>query len=41
MQCGEVKVTVPILGFSAESINYENLTFQMHDLGGQNEIRLY
>ena len=41
MQCGEVKVTVPTLGFNVESVNYENLTFQMWDLGGQSEIRPY
>ena len=41
MQCGEVKVTVPTLGFNVESVKYENLTFQMWDLGGQSEIRPY
>ena len=41
MQCGEVKVTVPTLGFNVETVNYENLTFQMWDLGGQSEIRPY
>ena len=39
MQCGEVKVTVPTLGFNVESVKYENITFQMWDLGGQSEIR--
>jgi ADP-ribosylation factor-like protein 1 len=41
MQFGEVKVTVPTLGFNVESVKYENLTFQMWDLGGQTEIRPY
>ena len=41
MQFGEVKVTVPTLGFNVESVKYENLTFQMWDLGGQSEIRPY
>ena len=41
MQCGEVKMTVPTLGFNVESVKYENLTFQMWDLGGQSEIRPY
>ena len=41
MQFGEVKVTVPTLGFNVETVKYENLTFQMWDLGGQTEIRPY
>ena len=41
MQFGEVKVTVPTLGFNVESVKYENINFQMWDLGGQSEIRPY
>ena len=41
MQFGEAKVTVPTLGFNVETVNYENLTFQMWDLGGQSEFRPY
>ena len=41
MQFGEAKVTVPTLGFNVETVNYENLTFQMWDLGGQSELRPY
>ena len=41
MHFGEPKVTVPTLGFNVESVNYENFSFQMWDLGGQSEIRPY
>lgn len=46
MQLGEVKSTVPsklnflwAMGFNVEYINYENMTFQVWDIGGQSEIR--
>ena len=41
MQFGEAKVTFPTLGFNVETVQYENITFQMWDLGGQSEIRPY
>ena len=41
MQFGESKVTVPTLGFNVETVKYQNLTFQMWDLGGQSELRPY
>ena len=41
IQFGESKVTVPTLGFNVETVKYENLTFQMWDLGGQSELRPY
>ena len=41
MQFGESKVTVPTLGFNVETVKYENITFQMWDLGGQSELRPY
>lgn len=41
MQFPEPKVTVPTLGFNVETVKYENLQFQMWDLGGQSEIRPY
>jgi ADP-ribosylation factor-like protein 1 len=41
MQFGEAKITVPTLGFNVETVNYENVTFQMWDLGGQSELRPY
>ena len=39
MQLGELKVTVPTLGFNVETVKYENLNFRVWDLGGQSEIR--
>jgi ADP-ribosylation factor-like protein 1 len=47
MQLGDVVSTVPsinsiyflALGFNVEYVKYENLNFQMWDLGGQTEIR--
>ena len=41
IQFRESKVTVPTLGFNVETVKYENLTFQMWDLGGQSELRPY
>ena len=41
MQFGEAKVTFPTLGFNVETVQYENITFQMWDLGGQTELRPY
>ena len=41
MQFGESKVTVPTLGFNVETVVYENITFNMWDLGGQSELRPY
>ena len=41
MQFGESKITVPTLGFNVETVKYENITFQMWDLGGQSELRPY
>ena len=35
MQFGEVNVKFPTLGFNVESVNYENLTFQMWILVGK------
>ena len=34
-------MTVPTLGFNVETVKYENITFQMWDLGGQSELRPY
>ena len=41
MQFGDSKITVPTLGFNVETVQYQNLTFQMWDLGGQSELRPY
>jgi small GTP-binding protein len=31
--------TIPTIGFNVESIQYNNLTLNMHDVGGQSRIR--
>jgi len=41
MQLGEVKSTVPTVGFNVEYLKYENVNFQVWDIGGQSEIRPY
>ncbi|KAK8818444.1 ADP-ribosylation factor-like protein 1 [Blastocystis sp. ATCC 50177/Nand II] len=39
LQLNEPISTVPTIGFNVETIKYNNLTFQMWDLGGQTSIR--
>ena len=41
MQLGEVKSTVPTVGFNVEYLNYQKMNFQVWDIGGQTEIRPY
>eukprot|EP01002_Notosolenus_urceolatus_P013827 NODE_4806_length_763_cov_15.277311_g4009_i0.p1 GENE.NODE_4806_length_763_cov_15.277311_g4009_i0~~NODE_4806_length_763_cov_15.277311_g4009_i0.p1 ORF type:complete len:205 (+),score=31.88 NODE_4806_length_763_cov_15.277311_g4009_i0:78-617(+) len=41
LQVGEVVTTVPTIGFNVETIKYNNLKFQVWDLGGQTSIRPY
>lgn len=41
MQLGEVHNFVPTVGFNVEYVNYENINFQVWDIGGQYEIRPY
>ncbi|XP_021948597.1 ADP-ribosylation factor-like protein 1 [Folsomia candida] len=41
LQVGEVVTTIPTIGFNVEQVQYENLTFQVWDLGGQTSIRPY
>lgn len=41
MHLGEVQSTVPTVGFNVEYVNYENMKFQVWDIGGQTEIRPY
>eukprot|EP00736_Rhodelphis_marinus_P005280 Rmarinus@m.13250 len=41
LHMGEVVKTVPTIGFNVETITYNNLTFQVWDLGGQTSIRPY
>uniref|UniRef100_A0A6B2LLA0 Uncharacterized protein n=1 Tax=Arcella intermedia TaxID=1963864 RepID=A0A6B2LLA0_9EUKA len=40
-QCGEVVSTVPTVGFNMESVAFNNILFQVWDLGGQTSIRGY
>ncbi|XP_065185241.1 ADP-ribosylation factor-like protein 1 [Sycon ciliatum] len=41
LQIGEVVTTIPTIGFNVESVTYNNLKFQVWDLGGQTSIRPY
>ena len=41
LQLNEPISTVPTIGFNVETIKYNNLTFQVWDLGGQTNIRPY
>ncbi|KAI9721105.1 MAG: hypothetical protein M1812_002586 [Candelaria pacifica] len=38
---GEVVTTIPTIGFNVESVTYQNLNFNVWDLGGQTSIRPY
>jgi len=39
LKMGEVLTTIPTLGFNIESVTYQNLNFQVWDIGGQDRIR--
>lgn len=39
IKTGTNAITVPTIGFNAESFKYGNLTFSAFDLGGQDQIR--
>lgn len=41
LQVGEVVTTIPTIGFNVETIKYNNIKFQVWDLGGQTSIRPY
>ena len=41
LQVGEVVSTMPTIGFNVETIKYNNIKFQVWDLGGQTSIRPY
>ncbi|KAL0491224.1 ADP-ribosylation factor [Acrasis kona] len=41
LQVGEVVTTVPTIGFNVETITYNNVKFQVWDLGGQTNLRPY
>ncbi|TYI39999.1 hypothetical protein ES332_A02G133800v1 [Gossypium tomentosum] len=38
---GEVASTIPTIGFNVETVQYNNIKFQVWDLGGQTSIRPY
>nr|XP_040571930.1 ADP-ribosylation factor-like protein 1 [Lepeophtheirus salmonis]ACO12098.1 GTP-binding ADP-ribosylation factor homolog 1 protein [Lepeophtheirus salmonis]ACO12644.1 GTP-binding ADP-ribosylation factor homolog 1 protein [Lepeophtheirus salmonis] len=41
LQVGEVVSTIPTIGFNVEQVVYDNVKFQVWDLGGQTSIRPY
>ncbi|CAO2648038.1 Nn.00g089600.m01.CDS01 [Neocucurbitaria sp. VM-36] len=41
LKIGEVVTTIPTIGFNVESVTYNNLNFNVWDLGGQTSIRPY
>ncbi|KHG02538.1 ADP-ribosylation factor 1 [Gossypium arboreum] len=40
LQMGEVVSTIPTIGFNVETVQYNNIKFQVWDLGGQTSISL-
>ncbi|GMN52155.1 hypothetical protein TIFTF001_021298 [Ficus carica] len=40
LQMGEVVSTIPTIGFNVETVQYNNIKFQVWDLGGQTSIRI-
>ena len=41
LHLNEVVSTVPTVGFNVETVSYQNLKFQVWDLGGQTGLRPY
>uniref|UniRef100_K3YKF0 Uncharacterized protein n=1 Tax=Setaria italica TaxID=4555 RepID=K3YKF0_SETIT len=41
LQMGEVVSTIPTIGFNVETVQYNNIKFQVWDLGGQTSIRYW
>ncbi|XP_036415975.1 ADP-ribosylation factor 4-like [Colossoma macropomum] len=39
LKLGEVVTTIPTLGFNVESVEYNNISFTVWDVGGQGQIR--
>ena len=39
LKLGEVRTTIPTIGFNVESISYKNLSLDVWDVGGQDKIR--
>ena len=39
MSMGELVTTIPTIGINIESIKYQNVSFTVWDMGGQDKIR--
>ena len=39
MKLGEVVTTLPTIGFNVETVQYNNISFTVWDVGGQTKIR--
>merc|ERR1719160_428993 len=39
MKLGEVVTTIPTIGFNVETVEYQNISFTVWDIGGQDKIR--
>ena len=39
MKLGEVVTTIPTIGFNVETVQYNNISFTVWDVGGQTKIR--
>ena len=39
LKLGEVVTTLPTIGFNVETVNYNNISFTVWDVGGQTKIR--
>merc|ERR1711862_64334 len=39
LKLGEVVTTIPTIGFNVETVEYENISFTVWDVGGQDKIR--
>ena len=40
LKLGEVQRTVPTIGFNVESVEYQNISFVVWDVGGQERLRM-
>ena len=39
LKLGEVQTTIPTIGFNVEQVEYQNITFTVWDVGGQDKLR--
>ena len=39
LKLGEVRNTIPTIGFNMELLHYKNIEFTVWDVGGQNKLR--